>query len=172
MRKTPTIVALSVLVMAAFGTAARSESPEKCMKYLPTTGTSVEVPCEDAQVPEQDCDRLAANPFDPNHVTQGVAFAEIQQSAAVTACRKAVERNPQTPRFSYQLARALDRSGSYGEAIQLYRPLAEARSLSSTVRATHSTTMPSHSKSTFSPRFASGPTAESSPTWSASRGLR
>jgi hypothetical protein len=59
-------------------------------------------------------------------VTQGVAFAEIQQSAAVTACRKAVERNPQTPRFRYQLARALDRSGSYGEAIQLYRPLAEA----------------------------------------------
>jgi hypothetical protein len=102
-------------------------------EVLPTTGTSVEAPCEaveDAQATGDACDRLAANPFDPNHVTQGVAFAAIQQSAAVMACRKAVERNPKTPRVKYQLARALDRSGAYGEALRLYRPLAEAGYLS------------------------------------------
>ncbi len=127
-RKTVASPALAALIIATFGTAVASAA-EKCLKYLPTTGTSIEVPCEageDAQATGDTCDRLAANPFDPNHVTQGVPFAEIQQSAAVTACGKAVERNPQTPRFKYQLARALDRSGAYGEALQLYRPLAEA----------------------------------------------
>jgi len=128
MRKTAAIRALTVLVSAALGTAAASAA-DKCLKYLPTTGTSVEVPCEateDAQTAGEACDRLAASPFDPNRVTQGVPFADIQQSAAVTACRKAVERNPQTPRFKYQLARALDRSGAYAEALPLYQPLAEA----------------------------------------------
>jgi uncharacterized protein len=127
-RKTAAIRALTVLVSVALATATASAA-EKCLKYLPTTGTSIEVPCEateDAQAAGEACDRLAASPFDPNRVTQGVPFADIQQSAAVTACRKAVERNPETPRFKYQLARALDRSGAYAEALPLYQPLAEA----------------------------------------------
>jgi tetratricopeptide (TPR) repeat protein len=125
-RKTVVIPALAAFLIAA---TAVPSAAEKCLKYLPTTGTSIEVPCEateDAQTAGEACDRLAASPFDPNRVTQGVPFADIQQSAAVAACRKAVERNPATPRFKYQLARALDRSGAYAEALPLYQPLAEA----------------------------------------------
>jgi len=112
-----------------------SGEAEYCLKYLPGIGASVRVPCEttttaekseDVQAPEHACDRLAANPSDPNHVTQGVAFYSIQQTEAVTACRDAVERYPQTRRFKYQLGRALQRNGSYSEAFQLFRPLVEA----------------------------------------------
>jgi hypothetical protein len=45
MRKTAAIRALTVLVNVALGTAAASAA-EKCLKYLPTTGISIEVPCE------------------------------------------------------------------------------------------------------------------------------
>jgi hypothetical protein len=105
-----------------------SRQAENCVRYLPSIGTSVEVACEaeDVQAPEHACDRLAASSSDPNHVTQGVAFDSIQPTEAVTACREAVERYPQTRRFKFQLARALHRGAAYGEAIQLYRPLAKA----------------------------------------------
>jgi TPR repeat protein/class 3 adenylate cyclase len=107
---------------------------ESCRNYLPSIGTTVKVPCEEAkkfeptrdvQAPELACDRLAAAPYDPNHVTQGIEFKVMDGPKAVEACREALRLYPQTSRFKFQLARALDRSTAYEEAIQLYRQLAE-----------------------------------------------
>ena len=120
--------------------AAKTVSPieqqvESCRKYLPSTGTTVKVPCEevkkiepmgDVQAPELACDRLAAAPYDPNHVTEGIEFKVMDGPKAVEACREALRLYPQTSQFKFQLARALDRSTAYEEAIQLYRQLAEA----------------------------------------------
>jgi len=121
---------------AAAKTASPIEQPvESCRKYLPSTGTTVKVPCEevkkieptgDVQAPELACDRLAASPTDANHVTDGIAFNSIDGPKAVEACREAVRHYPQTSRFKFQLARALDRSAAYDEAIPLYRQLADA----------------------------------------------
>lgn len=62
------------------------------------------------------CDLAAADHLDP----EGVGFArfanEIQPEAALQACRAAVEREPQTARFHYQLARALTALRQYDEA--------------------------------------------------------
>lgn len=53
------------------------------------------------------CDRLAANPPDPDRVTEGVPRSEVDVLAAIAACRIAVERHPDVARFSYQLGRVL-----------------------------------------------------------------
>ncbi|MEQ9112230.1 MAG: hypothetical protein RIF37_16385 [Rhodospirillaceae bacterium] len=53
------------------------------------------------------CDRLAANPPDPDRVTEGVLRAEVDLPAAIMACRYAVATYPEEARFSYQLARVL-----------------------------------------------------------------
>lgn len=111
------------------------EAGDSCRRYLPSIGTTVKVPCEEVkkleptagvQAPEHACDRLAAAPSDPNHVTQGIAFDVMEGPKAVEACREALRLYPQTSRFKFQLARALDRSAAYDEAIQLYRQLADA----------------------------------------------
>lgn len=117
-------------------TVGALEQPvESCRKYLPSVGTTVQVRCEEvkkpeptagAEAPETACDRLAAAPYDPNHVTEGIEFKAMDGPNAVAACREALRLYPQTSRFKFQLARALDRSAAYEEAIQLYRQLADA----------------------------------------------
>ena len=117
-------------------TMSAIEQPvESCRNYLPSIGTTVQVPCEEVkkfeptggvQAPELECDRLAASPTDPNHVTQGIEFDLMDGPKAVQACREALRLYPQTNRLKFQLARALDRSAAYDEAIPLYRQLADA----------------------------------------------
>ena len=53
------------------------------------------------------CDLAAAHPSDPDRVGPGVPTADVVTHIAVPACRAAVEREPQTARFHYQLGRAL-----------------------------------------------------------------
>lgn len=53
------------------------------------------------------CDRLAANPPDPDRVVEGVPRDQVDIPAAIAACRIAIERYPDVARFSYQLGRAL-----------------------------------------------------------------
>ncbi len=53
------------------------------------------------------CDRLAANPPDPDRVTAGVPRSEVDIPAAIAACRLAVDTEPDVARFSYQLGRVL-----------------------------------------------------------------
>jgi TPR repeat protein len=79
--------------------------------------------------PEQslaiDCDTLAASPFDPGYSSTGVEFSKLNSSAAVSACRLAVEANPDNPRLEFQLARALIKGKLYGEAVEWNRKAAE-----------------------------------------------
>jgi len=72
------------------------------------------------------CDRLAANPDDPQKVGPGVAFFEIDGPPAVDACRAAVKTHPRFARFHYQLALALARTKQYAEAAAAIQPAAEA----------------------------------------------
>ena len=57
------------------------------------------------------CDRKTGNEFDDNRNTAlpTVSFNELANDAdfPIEACRKAVDANPQTPRYRYQLGRVL-----------------------------------------------------------------
>jgi TPR repeat protein/peptidoglycan hydrolase-like protein with peptidoglycan-binding domain/uncharacterized protein YecT (DUF1311 family) len=63
---------------------------------------------EVANVPVTGCDRLAANPSDPDKVAElsGVDFAKIEVDPAIHACEQAVEKFPSVRRFQFQLGRA------------------------------------------------------------------
>lgn len=60
-----------------------------------------------AEVEVTGCDRLAANPPDPDRVVEGIPREQVDIPAAIAACRIAIERYPDEPRFSYQLGRVL-----------------------------------------------------------------
>lgn len=53
------------------------------------------------------CDDYAAHPNDPNRWAAGVMDEDIIPGPAVKFCRQAVEEHPETPRFAFQLGRAL-----------------------------------------------------------------
>lgn len=64
-----------------------------------------------------DCDRLAANPPDPDRVTVGVAREDVDMLAAIASCRIAQESHPEIARFSYQLGRVLFYYGQTEQAL-------------------------------------------------------
>ncbi len=66
-----------------------------------------------------ECDNLAGHPADPERTAAGVADDAINAEAAIEACLAAVEEHDKTPRFRFQLARALLRAEMYGEAVPL-----------------------------------------------------
>ena len=53
------------------------------------------------------CDLAAGHPSDPDRVGPGVATDDVVTHVAIPACRAAVEREPDNPRFHYQLGRAI-----------------------------------------------------------------
>ncbi len=69
------------------------------------------------------CDQIAASPTDPERVTEGAVFGDLDGAAGVTACRAALAKYPNTPRFEFQLARSLQKTKAYDEAAELYRSL-------------------------------------------------
>jgi TPR repeat protein len=62
------------------------------------------------------CDLAAADHLDPEGVGLARFANEIAPEAAVQACQAAVDREPQNPRFHYQLGRALTALRRYDEA--------------------------------------------------------
>lgn len=70
------------------------------------------------------CDELAANPSDPDRVAKGVGFEEIDPVAALAACKDAIDKWSNSPRFLYQLGRAHDRSDEMSDAIKRYEDAA------------------------------------------------
>lgn len=64
-----------------------------------------------------ECDRLAAHPDDPYHVTPGKERKDIDLPAAIAACEEAVRKDPGNPRLNYQLARVYGYSGMGEKAI-------------------------------------------------------
>jgi tetratricopeptide (TPR) repeat protein len=73
------------------------------------------------------CDALAASKGDqdrPENV-QGVVWAAMDGFAAVEACTTATRAYPDERRLHYQLGRALDKLGKYGEAMEAYQIAAD-----------------------------------------------
>jgi hypothetical protein len=81
-----------------------------------------------------ECDRLAADPYDSESVAAGFAGARsdnwrpvhdpIYAARAVPACEAALKQHPSVQRFAYQLARALDAKGDFEKAKSGYEALA------------------------------------------------
>jgi hypothetical protein len=71
------------------------------------------------------CDTIAASPSDPERATAGVTIGVLEGEAGVKACRAALAKYPNTPRFEFQLARSLHKVGDYAEAARLYKSLVE-----------------------------------------------
>lgn len=76
-----------------------------------------------------DCDRLAASPFDPARVAEGVAFAALDAAAALAACDAALAAAPGDPRLTFQLGRAQVKSGDPVAGAVSYARAAEAGSV-------------------------------------------
>jgi uncharacterized caspase-like protein len=75
--------------------------------------------------PVLDCDLIAASPTDPERMAAGKTFGELNGAEGVNACRAAIAKYPNTPRFEFQLARSLQKTENYAEAAQLYSRLVE-----------------------------------------------
>jgi len=75
--------------------------------------------------PVQPCDLVAGSASDPERVTDGKSFGEVNGKEGVTACRAALATYPDTPRFEFQLARSLHKAEQYDEAARLYRSLVQ-----------------------------------------------
>ena len=75
--------------------------------------------------PVQDCDRLAANPPDPDRVVEGVTRKKVDLPAAIAACERAVASFPAEARFAYQLGRVLSYNGDDARSIQYFHRAAE-----------------------------------------------
>ncbi|MEZ5912118.1 MAG: hypothetical protein R3D84_07780 [Paracoccaceae bacterium] len=72
-----------------------------------------------------DCDTFAAHPRDPNRWAAGVDDEEIIPGPAVKYCREAVEDYPETPRFQFQLGRALWAANRLEEGTEVFLTLEE-----------------------------------------------
>lgn len=75
------------------------------------------------------CDLDAANPTDPMRPKDvaGVAFDKIDTDAGtIEVCRSAVTKNPDEPRFEYELGRVLEAAKRYDEAMSDYEKAANA----------------------------------------------
>lgn len=72
-----------------------------------------------------DCDRLAANPPDPDRIVAGIPREQVDLPRAIDACRAAVAVRPDVGRFAYQLGRVLFYSGHVEEAMATFRQAAE-----------------------------------------------
>ena len=66
------------------------------------------------------CDRLAANPPDPDRVTTGVERIDVDLPAAIAACERARVSYPEEARFSYQLGRVYFYDGQTGKALESF----------------------------------------------------
>jgi Caspase domain/Putative peptidoglycan binding domain len=73
--------------------------------------------------PVVSCDTVAASPTDPERAAPGVVIGSLDGEAGVKACRAALAKYPNTPRFEFQLARSLQVTKAYDEAARLYAEL-------------------------------------------------
>jgi TPR repeat protein/CHAT domain-containing protein len=69
-----------------------------------------------AEEPGAACDRLAAIPTDPAVQSAGVEIGAINFNQAIPVCRDAIAKDPDKPRFKFQLSRALVAGEQYFEA--------------------------------------------------------
>ena len=89
---------------------------KKAADEIATADTSGNVDVNDVTL----CDELAAHPSDPRRMATGVEMPKIIPIRAKTACEEAASKYPNTPRFTYQLGRALQASGDPQGAIAAF----------------------------------------------------
>lgn len=77
------------------------------MRYLVTLLALLVLPLSMHAKEMNACDREVGHPSDPNRVGPGRSTAEVVTHVAIPACRAAIEKEPDNPRFHYQLGRAL-----------------------------------------------------------------
>ncbi|SVD76789.1 uncharacterized protein METZ01_LOCUS429643, partial [marine metagenome] len=77
-----------------------------------------------ADTPVTECDRLAAHPYDPGKVTEGVDWDDLDADYAIPACQEAVDNWPAEVRLQFQLARAFQKAEHYSDALRIYIRLA------------------------------------------------
>jgi hypothetical protein len=79
---------------------------------LPRTAKESTAPTPDSANPQNDCDRLAANPSDRKKPPSipGVPYDILMNQAkdAIAACTLAVQQSPTELRYQYQMARAIE----------------------------------------------------------------
>ncbi len=63
------------------------------------------------------CDRLTGQRMDPYSLAHGAFWSEIDADAAISACREALDADPDNPRLLYQMSRALNVAERYDEAL-------------------------------------------------------
>jgi len=98
-----------------FDGCATAEKARLAIANLGLSGDDpVEVPAADPRRPIDDCDRLAASELDPARPPEvpGVTFDNVDADQAIVACNKAIEQNPRTVRFLYNLGRAYQKLGN------------------------------------------------------------
>lgn len=82
-------------------------------------------PVRTGKPPVHPCDVIAGSASDPERVTPGLTIGQLNAAEGVKACRAALALYPNTPRFEFQLARSLQKSGAHNEAAALYRSLVD-----------------------------------------------
>ena len=97
---------------------------ERGVGHRAAAKTPSEQPAKPDRPPTHDCDRLAANPYDPERATDGVGDSEMDPVRAAEACSRARKAYPHEKRFAYQLARAQYAQGDY-QAARVFQTLAE-----------------------------------------------
>jgi len=71
------------------------------------------------------CDEYAAHPDDPQKWAVGVSEDDLAPGPAIKYCTEAVLQSPDTPRFQFQLGRALLKAQRFDEAIEALVEAAE-----------------------------------------------
>ena len=75
----------------------------------------------------QQCDRLAAHPWDTDRRAAGVDIEKIQVEQARDTCARALRENPDDPVLEFQFGRVLEASENYEDALRYYKSAAQKR---------------------------------------------
>jgi hypothetical protein len=98
-------------------TSTRAPSATHVALSSPASAHETGGPAQDITLTK--CDTLAAHPWDPHKLTDGVYWNQVPAAKAVLACRNAVRDEP-TARNMFQYARALAKSKEFVEAVEWY----------------------------------------------------
>ncbi len=79
----------------------------------------------ETDTPIHECDRLAAFPGYEQSVGPGMMWEKLDATAAIRACKGALETNPGEARFEFQLGRAFLKAREHERALPLLRTAAE-----------------------------------------------
>jgi tetratricopeptide (TPR) repeat protein len=98
-----------LVTIPAWASTQASDKKSRPPEPAPSTSSSNRV---------TQCDILAADPYDSKRRAPGVSRDDLKATQAVKACTLALQESPNDPVLEYQLARALEKSERYEEAIK------------------------------------------------------